>query len=92
VTHLSFEFNLLEYDRLTNLVVGVAPISQSDFDQINLYAQYAAAGYCEGNSNYEVNPSQLLNCTGAFALNGNQSNCPLVEQAGASTVIKFNTG
>ncbi|KAF2434086.1 alpha/beta-hydrolase [Tothia fuscella] len=61
----------------TCLASPLAPVAIPliDFQNINLYSQYAAAAYCNANNNGTLNPSTTLTCAGT----GSQSNCPLVE-------------
>jgi hypothetical protein len=59
-------------------------ISQSDFDTIFLYEQYAAAAYCEkqwSNDPSYGGPTGPINCSGAGV-----DNCPAVEQGTTATL------
>lgn len=57
---------------------GLKGISNELFDTFQLMAQYSAAAYCSGNNN-STNTS--ITCPGG--------NCPLVEEAGARSVVEF---
>jgi hypothetical protein len=62
-------------------------ISQSDFDTIFLYEQYAAAAYCErqwSNAPSFGGPTAPVNCSGADV-----DNCPAVEQ-GTIVTLKID--
>jgi hypothetical protein len=53
-------------------------INATEFATIGLYEQFAAASYCSGN--LEGAPSKLACKAG---------NCPLVQAANTTTVVKF---
>ncbi|KAF2429952.1 alpha/beta-hydrolase [Tothia fuscella] len=71
------------------------PPTVSDYNNLRLYAQYAAAAYCNANNGGSINPTPQITCAGALMVNGGQSdrsNCPLVESAGATRTVGFNLG
>jgi hypothetical protein len=56
-------------------------ISITDFNNTQLYEQYAAAAYC-GRNHDPVNTDPGLRCVAG--------NCPRVEQAGATALLKVS--
>jgi hypothetical protein len=72
---------------LTSLSIAITP---DDLRLNTLYAQYAAAAYCNANNNNQINSNPRLNCSGAVKNNGGQSNCLAVESAGANAAFKFS--
>jgi hypothetical protein len=91
----SFLPYLLFQHNISLTLVFIAIPRVADYNNTRLYAQYAAAAYCNANNGGSINPTPQITCAGALMVNGgqsNQSNCPLVEAAGAATIIKFNLG
>ncbi|KAF2665878.1 alpha/beta-hydrolase [Microthyrium microscopicum] len=74
---LSLAFTVPVPDKLN--VRDVRAISQSDFDTISLYEQYAAAAYCPSNFNGSV--PALVTCR--------SNNCDLVQKAKAAAIYKI---
>jgi hypothetical protein len=65
---------------------AVDPSPATQFPTINLYEQYSAAAYCPGNfGKLPIYP----NNQGGTTLTCRARNCPLVEAAGATTVLEF---
>jgi Lipase 3 N-terminal region len=54
-------------------------VTDADFANFELFAQYSAASYCTDNDN---SSDSLIACS--------SSACPLVEAAGAVGVVEFN--
>lgn len=59
----------------------VKGISDELFHTFQLMAQYSAAAYCRENN---ISPHTLITC--------HKRNCPLVEEAGARSVMEFENG
>ncbi|KAL1964353.1 hypothetical protein VTN77DRAFT_7038 [Rasamsonia byssochlamydoides] len=60
--------------------LGRRDVSEQLFNQFNLFEQYSAAAYCPAN--FESASGAAISCS--------TGNCPLVQQAGATTLYAFN--
>ncbi|KAL6720141.1 hypothetical protein ACLMJK_002062 [Lecanora helva] len=81
--HKFFHWNQCKPERGLTKTEG---ISKELLDQFRLMSQYAAAAYWPGNNNSTGTP---LSCSGPNCHNDPDGNCPLVEQAKASTTDEF---